>query len=238
MMWQKNWIAVVCLFALAACGGGGGQDTPSASATPGAQSPEPSASATLVLAAPAAVEKSPRIALEWTASPELTNFSVWLAANGSSDFTQIKSGLPGSARAAAVDRGTAWKLDFPTARIRVRGCDAGNQCIDSNEQPLLTALMGSVVTVVPGPDYRTPAPWYSIQSPARLSTDGDTLAVQRSSNTSQQLRIYHRGENRLWQPEGTLDLQGQSDLLSELELSGDGNTAVIKTKNGGPVVVF
>jgi hypothetical protein len=247
-MGQKTWMAAVWVLALAgalsACGGGGPEtmSVPKAAAVPASGT---QADATLVLAAPAAVEGSHHIALAWTASAEFTSFSVWLAASGSGEFAPIATDLPGSRRSAEVDRGAAWKLDFPGARIRVRGCDAEARCTDSNEQPLLETLMGSVLTVA-GLNEPSPSGFsFKTQSKARLSTDGNTLAVQRGNSRDRQLWVYHRGPDGRWQPEAALDLPLPGDnpmLYGELRLSGDGGTAVIRINDDAqglrPVFVF
>jgi hypothetical protein len=70
-------------------------------------------------------------------------YSVLFATNGGADFVAQASGING--QSAQLERGAAWRLDFPSARAKVRGCDAHGNCIDSNEQPLLNALLGGVV---------------------------------------------------------------------------------------------
>ena len=48
---------------------------------------------------------------------------------------------------AQFARGAVYRLDFPTARVLVRGCGDANQCVDSNEQSLLDVLLTGVAQV-------------------------------------------------------------------------------------------
>ena len=215
-MRQKKWVVAVTALMLSACGGGGGGTETDTSVSPAQQAPGAGPDERLVLAAPVAVEGPNRIALSWTAPGGLANFSVWLAPDGTSEFKPIATDLAGSQRTAEVARGVAWKLDFPTARIRLRGCDADARCADSNEQPLRAALMGTVVNVVAGReggvDYDN----------VQLSTDGNTFAVRQDFR---HVGIYHRDPEGRWHAEAVLDLPLYG---SEVRLSGDGSTVVVE----------
>ena len=113
-----------------------------ASAVGGATTAQPSS---VVLSAPEAVTGSNRIALRWTAGATSLRYSVLLRPSAGMAYRMVADDLAGTS--TVIARGAAWALDFPSALVKLRSCTAGGQCVDSNEQPLLSALMGGIVAL-------------------------------------------------------------------------------------------
>ena len=160
---------------LSACAGvalvscGGGQNTPAA--PEGGVSPA-GADATdgpsIALNAPATVGKSSRIGLSWQAQGGLTSFTVFVQRAADQTFEAVDAVVSG--QAAQFSRGAAYRWDFPTARVRVRGCSAEEQCVDSNEQPLVDVLLGGIAQL-------SADPFGDRFGGIALSGDGNTLVV-------------------------------------------------------------
>ena len=219
-------LALLSAGVLAACGGDG---EPAA----GTERPrEAAAKAGIVLETPAAVAGSSRIALRWRITgAAIHTVSVWLRPSDRQDFQEIATGLSGTS--AQVRRGAAWRLDFPSARIRVRGCDAaGTQCIDSNEQALADVLAAGVVDL--DPVQAQPSPYGGFQ----ISRDGHTLAALRTTQMGMfgnpyenfipaAVDVFHRGPDGRWSRTAHLHTPDISGVTSALALSGDGRTLAI-----------
>jgi hypothetical protein len=174
---------------------------------------------------------SGKVTLNWRNDGEATVFSVWLAPSDTQDFQEIAAGIAGNT--ATVDRGVAWKLDFPTARVRVRGCDvAGTNCSNSNEQPLAQALMTDVATVSDG---ATPAEGHRL---FQLSRDGRTLAAARGTDFGMfgtsfenfdpaQIDVFRRRDEGAWERQATIHTPDIRGATWAMAFSGDGNTLAI-----------
>jgi len=179
-------------------GGCGGSDPPAAEhANSAAAQPRQVAPVGIVLDPPEAIRGSNRLALQWSSAGDLV-YSVLVAANGDADFVARANGING--RSARLERGPAWRLDFPTARVKVRGCDATGGCIDSNEQPLLDALLGSVVEL-PSPNAGGRD---GFGSAVALSADGSVLAVAGAAagaavGAADHLHLFERDAQGRWQ---------------------------------------
>ncbi|HEU5297681.1 MAG TPA: hypothetical protein VFU71_23085 [Burkholderiaceae bacterium] len=223
---RRFFLSGCAVVALVSCGGG--QDPPAA-APEGGVSPA-GANGTdgpsIALNPPATVGQSNRIGLTWQAQGGLTSFTVLVQRAADQAFDAVDAVVSG--QSAQFSRGAAYRLDFPTARVRVRGCDGSNQCVDSNEQPLLDALLAGVAHVTA--DVAPPL------IGAKLSSDGNTLAVAAPADgppievcvtaASGSVLVFHRDASGRWIQEAKLDRFDVPSRLSSLALSGDGNTLV------------
>ena len=154
----------------------------------------------IALNPPGTVGPSNRIGLTWQAPSSLTSFTVFVQRAADQAFEAVDAAVAG--QSAQFARGAAYRLDFPTARVRVRGCDTSNQCVDSNEQPLVDALLGGLAQL-------SAEPFGSGFSGVALSADGNTLAVNAAGVTAQcgfgAVVVYQRAANGQWKPEGILE---------------------------------
>lgn len=239
-MWQRLSPILSLAILLAGCGAGGDNPPPTADDGPaGAQ-------ASVTLGEPQIVDGTRRIALQWTSQGEASRFSVWVAPSASQAFEEVATELGG--HAAVWERGASWKLDFPTARVRIRGCNASAQCVDSNERGLIDVLMAGVIPLKGA-------------GKVKLSTDGNTLLVVDPSTFASDyyqnptgpieyaghLWIYQRDPQGRWQQEASFDPYDPAASFGDsIALSGDGNTVVIgsythsrgSTQYSGAIAVY
>lgn len=226
---------------LTACGGGG-PDRKSMDGTEPSQKDEVNtsgnmqASQAFVLAPPVAVPGTHRVRLRWAGAPAGSGVSVWLA-DDMQRFRTIATRLAG--QAAEVDLGAVWKLDWPSARLRLRAC-VGNPsaCVDSNTRPLVDALAAGVAKVDP-PQQRLASVF---SSRVALSADGNTLAVadpldfaptQPRPPGTGSIQVYRRTQGG-WQREAYLanfDVDG--NFGDPMALSGDGRTLMVGAYTDG-----
>jgi hypothetical protein len=217
-----------CTVALVACGGGAGEPVAPAdggrtagagvAGTPG-----------ITLDPPATVGQSNRIGLAWQAPGDFTSFTVFVQRAAGQPFEAVDAVVAG--QTAQFARGAAYRLDFPTARVRVRGCIDATRCVDSNEQPLVDALVGGLVRL-------SAAPFGNRFSGVVLSADGNTLAVNASNPYSNAqcdaipgaVLVFQRGADGHWTQEAELTQSAPGSALFDsmpYALSGDGNTLVV-----------
>ena len=220
----------VCTVALVSCGGG--QSEPAAPVDDArAAGAGVAGDPGITLNPPATVRQSNRIGLTWQAQGGLTSFTVFVQRVAGQTFEAVDAVVAG--QSAQFSRGAAYRLDFPTARVRVRGCMDANQCVDSNEQPLVDVLLGGLAQL-------SAAPFGNHFKGVALSADGNTLAVNAHSpyiNAQCQrvegaVVVYHRAADGQWTPEAELSQSAPGTVgFSEVSfaLSGDGNTIVVGT---------
>lgn len=230
-------LLLACTVALVSCGGG--RSGPAVPGEGGAYAVDEPAEPGIALDGPGTVGQSNRIGLTWQASSSLTSFTVLVQRTAGESFEAVDAVVAG--QSAQFSRGAGYRWDYPTARVRVRGCTAANQCVDSNEQPLLDALLGGLALL-------TAEPFGNGFSGAALSADGNTLAVNATyfSNaecgTFGAVVVYRRAVDGRWTQEGVVeppapDLGNFSG--ASFSLSGDGATLVVGTQDassaaGGP----
>jgi hypothetical protein len=178
----------------------------------------------IALNPPATVSPSSRIGLTWQASSSLTSFTVFVQRAAGQAFEAVDAVVAG--QSAQFERGAAYRLDFPTARVRVRGCMDANQCVDSNEQPLVDALLGGLVQL-------SAEPFGNRFEGVTLSADGNTLAVNATGVQCGAffgaIVVYQRAADGQWTPEAALGQSAPGTAMFNalsLALSGDGNTIV------------
>jgi hypothetical protein len=227
------WLAVgaraaflsVCTVALVSCGGArSGPAVPLDSG--GAVGTDTADGQSVVLNPPARVGESNRIEVAWQAQGDLTSFTVFVQLAAGLGFEAVDATV--SSNSARFARGAAYRLDFPTARVLVRGCDASNQCVDSNTQPLLDVLLTGVAQVDPSIQ-----PERAFGYKISLSADGNTLAAASSEGDPNQpgggaVRIFQRGDDGRWVQETRLErFSMRGSFGPSLALSGDGQTLVV-----------
>src|SRR5262245_39595063 len=207
---RQRILSAVCVASLVACGGGQNDAAtgpiPADVAVVGSAAPNDAAGAacdaTVALAPPRAQGASDRIDLAWQASG-LSSFTVSVRRAAGQAFEPVDAIVTG--QSAQFARGAAWRWDFPTARVRVRGCDGSGQCVDSNEQPLLDALLGGV-TELPSPNA---GGFDNFGSALALSADGNVLAVSGTAvgiaaGPADHLHLFERDMQGRWQQRDVL----------------------------------
>ena len=220
--------ALVALVAvLSGCGGGSANDAVAPAAESVAVDGAAGPVSRISLATPEAVDGSNRIALRWSAHGKALRYSVLLRRSDREDYTVVADGLSGGSTIIARD--AAWQFDFPTARVKVRGCNPGNRCTDSNEQPLLGALMDGIVALRSEQPDRT----FNVNNPdgtINVRFDFFSLAVALNANGSrlaataqERIYVFDRASDGTWARMHLAGPRGSGGVL----LSADGNTMVV-----------
>ena len=177
--------ALVGLLALAGCGGGGGgaasQGLQGGQAADGPPDGVEAATVGAVsLEAPQAQTDggapTGRLVLEWSAAEGAVRYRVEVAPRAGADFAAVEAAVSG--RRAVYDPAPTWRLDWPTARVRVQACDAADACTASNPQPLATTLAASRPELVPGDPHGT---WGGTRAYA-IADDGLRIAALRTTD--------------------------------------------------------
>ena len=195
---------------VAACGGGGeGQGK----SPPSNVSPDEEVAVGITLDPPGTVEGTNRIALSWRTEGAPTTFRVFVQRAAGEAFVAATDAVTGNATAQFA-RGAAWAYDWPTARVRVRACDAQQRCADSNEQPLLDALAGGLVKLRSDPLPENGGYYDRLA----FSHDGSTLSL----GTTPIVTLLRAGDGRWAQDDTALPRRGE-----RFALSGDGNTLAV-----------
>jgi hypothetical protein len=222
------------LAALFGCGGGSSApEAPSPSGTTGISGADNGGELGIVLDAPQVVSPGNDIRLTWQA-PGASSFTVFVQLAAGEPFAAVNATVAqGSAQFA---RGAAWQLDFPSARVRVRACDASQSCIDSNEQPLQDALLGGIARVTT----TDTAPNAVFASRIALSADGRTLAAAsptdrpgfEPSSASGSVFVFNRGADGAWTQRARLERFSAPNSVPNnfgdpMALSGDGRTLAV-----------
>jgi hypothetical protein len=226
--------AFALLAALWGCGGGGAPGDPppdgNAGGTTGAAGAEGGGELSIVLDAPQRVPPGSDIRLTWQAAGA-SAFTVFVQAATGQPFEAVSATVaPGTAQFA---RGAAWKLDFPSARVRVRACDATQNCVDSNEQPLEEALLAGIARVSPDETAFNAV----FASNIALSADGHTLAgaapTDRIIGTpgfpgSGSVFAFQRSSDGAWAQRARLERFSVANNFGDpMALSGDGRTLAV-----------
>jgi hypothetical protein len=150
--------------------------------------------------------------------PAALNYSVLLKPNEREDFRSVATGIHG--QSTLLERGAAWKLDFPTAQMKLRGCNAAGDCIESAQQPLRSALVKGVIPLKP----QGSAP----NAHVAMSASGDLLVAKSEFSFGPPgVLIYSRGVEGRWFVQAPL----QSDVPGfgrTFALSGDGLTLAVQ----------
>jgi hypothetical protein len=154
-MWRRcSAVLCACVALMAGCGGGadGRGAAPPPAPDDGAPPQVLQAVGTITLDVPRSEQGPPnasgRIALEWSSTGEAASYTTWLSPREGQPFVEVAAEVTDNR--AVFHPGPSWKLDFPTALVRVRGCDArGDNCADSNAQPLAEALVEARPSLIP-----------------------------------------------------------------------------------------
>jgi hypothetical protein len=226
---RVHWLtALALLAALWGCGGGGRTpDEASADGTAGAAGAANGGALGIVLAEPQVVSPGSDIRLAWRA-PGATSFTVFVQPMAGSAFEPVDATV--GQNTATFARGPAYKLDFPTARVRVRACDVQQNCTDSNAQPLQGALLAGVARF--GPTGLAANSVFA--SRIALSADGRTLAAAAPTDRAEPQRglgsvlMFHRASDGAWAQHARVE---RFDVLNNfgdpMALSGDGGTMAV-----------
>jgi|GEM_PF-2766928 len=222
----RRGLLSVCTVALVSCGGGKGGSAALVDGI-GAAAADSVSDSSIALNPPGTVGESNRIGLTWQASGAFTSFTVFVQRAEGLGFEPIDATV--GSNSAQFARGAAYRLDFPTARVLVRGCSDSNQCVDSNAQPLLDVLLAGVARVAPALQ-----PLRVFGFSISLSADGNTLAAASNEDDepnqpgSGTIRIFQRGDDGRWIQEARLErFSTQANFGPPLALSGDGQTLVV-----------
>ena len=154
-LWRRcSAVLCACVALLSGCGGGadGSGAAPPAAPDDGAPPQVLQAVGTITLDVARSEQGPPnangRIVLEWSTTGEAASFTAWLSPREGQPFVEVAADVTDNR--AVFHPGPSWKLDFPTALVRVRGCDAsGDNCADSNALPLAEALVEARPSLIP-----------------------------------------------------------------------------------------
>ena len=154
-LWRRcSAVLCACVALLSGCGGGadGSGAAPASAPDDGAPPQVLQAMGTITLDVARSEQGPPnangRIVLEWSTTGEAASFTAWLSPREGQPFVEVAADVTDNR--AVFHPGPSWKLDFPTAHVRVRGCDAsGDNCADSNALPLAEALVEARPSLIP-----------------------------------------------------------------------------------------
>lgn len=234
------WIGAALLamaVALSGCGGGGSDPPPSRDA--GAAFDGPEGTGSVQLEEPRADRSSSgtsngRIVLQWSDTASGNRYSVWVSPREGAGFAEIAADVRGMR--AVIEPRPSWAIDWPSARVGVRSCDAAGTCADSNAQPLAQVLADSRASLIPNvdPDQST----VGGNRAFAISDDGRTIAALRATAMGMygtfpadfspaRLDIYQRSLVYGWMTPTGLPTPHYMGTTHTLALSGDGRTAAM-----------
>ncbi len=200
---RRSTLWLACAAALASCGGGQ-SDAPVPSASPSDTTandagaiPASNECGPITLAPPRAVSGTNRIALAWQ-GPAFKTVTVWVQAAADLAFEEVDAVVTG--HRAEFSRGPSYRLDFPAARVRVRGCTDAGACVNSNDKPLLGALLDTTARL-PSPN---PGGGDGFGSAVAVGADGNTMAVAGTAvgtavGDPDHLHLFQRDAQGRWQ---------------------------------------
>lgn len=152
------------------------------------------------------------------ADPAALDYSVRLKPSEREDSRAVATGIRG--QSTLVERGPAWKLDFPTAQVKLRGCNAAGECIESVQQPLQSALVKGVIALKSAGS----AP----NAHVALSANGNLLvATSEFSFGPPGVLVYSRGAEGRWFPQQGIRNEAPG-FGRTFALSGDGFTLAVE----------
>ena len=174
------------------------------------------------------------ILVDWTTTGDATTFTTWLSPREGKPFVEVAANVTGNQ--AKFYPGPSWKIDFPTAQVRVRGCDAsGDACADSNAQPLADVLVEARPTLIPSVDPQTSTVGGS--SSYVINDAGTLIAALRATdvgmfgnpaeNFSPARVDLYTGFEQMWAPPQGFPTPDFRSTTGAVALSGDGNTFAI-----------
>jgi hypothetical protein len=226
------WVVMLCVSSalLSGCGGGGeGSSVPVTAPDDGTPQQGLGAVGTITLGTPIADRGS--IRLNWTSSGDATAFTTWVSHGEGKPFVEVAANVTGNQ--AAYFPGSVWRFDFPTAQVRVRGCDtSGDACTDSNAQPLAEALVESRPSLIPSVNPETSTVGGS--SRYAISDSGTLIAALRATDPGMfgnppqnfspaRVDLYDYWGNSA----GGFATPDVFSFTNAVALSGDGNTMAI-----------
>lgn len=238
--WRSGLGVAAMAAVLAGCGGGGGTTTTNAPADgPTAVAGAGDTAPTLTIGPPVSLADAREIGVPWQASG-ITTFTLEVSEAAGDPFRAVSgTRYPDFGPGASFERGRVGRFDYPTARVRVRGCNDSGDCVTSNEQPLQDALLASARRLTPGDDY-PPATQFGTRT--ALSTDGSVLAVSGDGEKSGRpgdlgegsVLIYRRDGAGRWAREARVQrFDRPVGFGPAFALSGDGRWLAVGARNNG-----
>ena len=173
------------------------------------------------------------------ADPAMLSYTVLVKVNADRDFVGTLENASG--QSAAMPRGSSWSWDFPTATVKVRGCNAAGECIESAARQLEATLVKGVIELAPRVS-STRAP-----SPPDESTQERVVVKESVPGGVSRLRIYSRREDEdrwssLAQVTSALPGFGRRFVLSDdgltLAVEASPCAAVTVVCNDSTVIVY
>lgn len=225
---------------LAGCGGGSGSTGAAPADGPTAVGGAHGTAPSITIGAPVSMPDARLVGVPRQASG-VRFFTTELTETAADPFHSVPgTAFPDIGSGASFERGRVGRFDYPTARVRVRGCSDDGDCVTSNEQPLQDALFASARRLTPGDDYPGGA---GFGTRTALSTDGNVLAVSGDGDTSGRagepgqgsVLIYRRDAEGLWSREARVQRFDRPVAFGPVfSLSGGGRwLAVGAPTNGG-----
>jgi hypothetical protein len=153
------------------------------------------------------------------ADPAALNYTVLVKPSSARDFGATL--VNASGQSAKLPRGVARVFDFPTARAKVRGCNAAGDCVESEERSLQSALVNGVIPIVP----RGSAP----NAQVALDGLGRRMAYreQFGPDGPAGVLIVQRFEQGRWFSNAAIE-NSAAGFGRTLALSRDGNTLAVE----------
>jgi hypothetical protein len=153
------------------------------------------------------------------ADPAMLTYGVFIKPSPTRDFHETIVGAPGQSE--SFPRGAAATYDFPTASVKVRGCNAAGNCVESAERSLQAALVRGVIPI----DAAGAAP----NAQVALSGVGDRMAfkAQLSTGVSGVLVLQRAIEFGPWSNRAFIDNPAPG-FARTLAFSADGNTLAVE----------
>ncbi|HEU5295794.1 MAG TPA: hypothetical protein VFU71_13515 [Burkholderiaceae bacterium] len=153
------------------------------------------------------------------ADPAMLTYDVLLKPNASRDFVGVLLGTGG--QGDQMPRGVARTLDFPTASVKVRGCNTAGECVESAERSLQAALVRGVIAI----DAAGPAP----NAQVALSGLGDRMAFksQFRADPPMVLILQRAPEQGRWFNLALIE-NAAAGFARTLAFSADGSTLAVE----------
>jgi hypothetical protein len=153
------------------------------------------------------------------ADPAMLTYGVFIKPSPTRDFHETIVGARGQSE--TFSRGFAITYDFPTASVKVRGCNDAGECVESVERPLQAALLRGVVPIAGS----GAAP----NAQVALDDAGNRLAFKQTfTNGRSGVRVMQRDENDgRWSFNASIDNPAPG-FARTLAFSADGTTLAVE----------
>jgi hypothetical protein len=153
------------------------------------------------------------------ADPAMLTYGVFIKPSPMRDFHQTIVGARGLSE--SFPRGAASAFDFPTASVKVRGCNAAGNCIESAERSLQAALLRGVIPI----DANGAAP----NGQVALSGRGDRMAFKHSFGSDRPVVLVLQRDIEFGPWSRSTHVENLAPGFGRtLALSDDGNTLAVE----------